>query len=174
VTLSLPDPSFITLLEPEYVYGFLLAHKSHPTRVPLRRMSTRLLRLKRPVSLHSIGLLPTYPPGHSCPQPRIFRLNEISFFICRRCFKAPRCHKSTQFSTQLTSTSARGNSSARYQTDASNSSPGFASHLSGRKSLGPAQVLGFWCDANVLAWIRMPAIGRLTRPSIVIEKPGST
>jgi hypothetical protein len=73
VTLSLPNPHSLHCLNLSMFTDFYPT-KSHPTLVPLRRMSTRLLRLKRPVSPNSIDLIPTYSPGHSCPQPRIFRL----------------------------------------------------------------------------------------------------
>jgi hypothetical protein len=150
VTLSLPTTSFITLLEPEYLCGFLL-RKYHPTRTPLRRMSIRILRMKRPVSLHRLtSFPPTHLPRHPCPRPRIFRLNDFPFFICRRCFKAPRRLKSTQSSTHSTSTSAQDNSSARYQTDDSVPLRRFQLIAWFCKSSFRQEIVGPYPDAGIL------------------------
>jgi len=135
----------------------------------------RLLRLKRPVSLTVLtsshlltwSLLST---------TRIFRLNDIPFFICRRCFKAPRRHKSTQSSTHQRQHPPKATPRPDIKRTIRVPLRRFQSHRRALQAIfraGNRWALPRCWDSGVMPYIGQDthsATGRLTRSSIVIKQ----
>jgi hypothetical protein len=158
-------------------YSTVLLHKGHPARISFRRVRPRLVHLVRSVSINGVDLDATHPTRHFRPQPFLSRPNPIPLLISQHDLKLPYRQNQDILSSIRLSVCPRQllgpTSKGRYAPCGGySSSPGFASHLSGRKSPGLAQTRGFWCVASVLVRMRRPSVGSTTPSSVVSEKPG--